>query len=155
MNVRSNEEILYAVLLGALCVGGAIVGVIFGLHRRMVPWPTYFALTAVAFGSLAGCTIVGLLWIEWSEYDRGIRASVERVQGEGYVVRRSVRSDGAVVYQVKNYIIPDGSFTIMANRTPFRPVWPFVATMSLYYGSVTAVVSLISRRMTRRCVPTL
>ncbi len=46
------------VLLGAFCVGGAIVGFVVGMCRRATPWPKYFALMSVVFVALALCTTV-------------------------------------------------------------------------------------------------
>jgi hypothetical protein len=146
----SYDELSCVVVLGAICVGAAVVGAILGFRRRAASWPTYFASAAVAFGCLAACTTVGVSWIGWSEYDRGVRASVESARGRGHEIRRSVRGDGTVVYEARNYVVPDGSFSVIANRSPFRPSWPFVAGCSSLCGVVSAFASSVTRSVARR-----
>jgi hypothetical protein len=145
-----SDELMSLVLLGALCVGGAVVGAVFGLRRQVAPWPKHVGFTAVAFGFLAACTMVGFLWIQWIDYDRGIRASVASARKQGYEIRRDVRGDGTVAYQVKNYVVPDGSFSVFANRSPFCPSWSYIAQWSSVCGVVAALVSLTTRTVTHR-----
>jgi hypothetical protein len=145
-----SEEFQCVVLLGALCLGGAIVEFAFGMRRRAVPWPKYVASMSIAFAVLAVFTTVSVSWIGWIDYDRGIRASVESAKEKGYEIRRSERSDGTVVYQARNYVITDGSFSIIANRSPFRPRWSFVASCSLLCGVVAAFFSFAAQVVTRR-----
>jgi hypothetical protein len=150
VNVLGDDELLHVVLAGALCVGGGGVGAVSGLRRRVAAWPKFFAVTAIAFGFLAACTTVGFSWIRWNDYDRDIRASVESAKAQGYEIRRSVLGDGTAVYKAKNYVVPDGSFYYFANRSPFRPPWRLVVGWSLVSGTIAALVSLITRTVTRR-----
>jgi hypothetical protein len=152
MNPPTAEEISYAVLFGALCVGGAVVGAIFGWRRRTTPWPAFFALTAAALGLLTASAVVGSQWAVWADYDKGLRGSVESAKEKGYEVRQSTRDDGTVVYEIKNYVVPDGSYVIFANRSAFRPEWPFILKMAAFFGAAAALVSLASRNITRRLV---
>lgn len=148
--VLGDDERLHVALSVAFCIGGGVVGAVLGLRRRDAALLKFFVLTAVAFGTLAACTTLGLSWVRWSEYDRGIRASVESARARGYEVRRSVSDDGTAVYKVRNYFVPDGSLYYFANRSPFRPSWPSVVGWSLFGGAVAALASLVARTITRR-----
>ncbi len=150
MNVPSDEDTHFIVLLGALCVGSAIVGIFFGMRRAQAARINYFALASLSFGFLAACTIVSFLWMQWIDYDNGIQAAVDSAKMRGYEIRREERSDGIVVYKIKNYIIPDGSFSVLANRSPFRPEWLFVAKRSLLGGVVGGVISILALCIARR-----
>lgn len=150
MSALSNELMLYIALLGSLCVGSAVIGAIFAKPRSRTPWPRYFAAVFGAFGLLAATTAVGVLWMQWIDFDRGIRASIETAQSQGYEVQESLRSDGTLVFKIRNYVVPDGSFSIVANRTPFRPAWSFIAIWSVLCGIVAACVSSLAQKIARQ-----